>query len=69
MRFPPTLLEFRAQFPDDVDGWAYLRQARWSRGFVCPRCGGRIIWHWINGVDQRACVNFWKGCNYREGLI
>ena len=41
MRFPRTLLEFQAQFPDDAHCWAYLRRARWPRGFVCPRCGGR----------------------------
>ena len=41
MRFPRTLLEFQAQFPDEAHCWAYLRRARWPRGFVCPRCGGR----------------------------
>ena len=41
MRFARTLLEFQAQFPDDAHCWAYLRRARWPRGFVCPRCGGR----------------------------
>lgn len=41
MRFPNTLLEFQAQFPDDDHCWAYLRRARWPRGFLCPRCGGR----------------------------
>jgi len=38
MRFPSTLLEFQTQFPDEARRWAYLRQARWPRGFLCPRC-------------------------------
>jgi hypothetical protein len=41
MQFPRTLLEFQDQFPDDAHCWAYLRRARWPRGFVCPRCGSR----------------------------
>jgi len=35
---PATLLEFYDQFPDEDSCWAYLKQVRWSRGFVCPRC-------------------------------
>jgi len=41
MQFPHTLVEFQDQFPDEEHCWAYLRRARWPRGFVCPRCGGR----------------------------
>jgi hypothetical protein len=41
MRFPSTLLEFQAQFPDDDHCWTYLRRARWPRGFLCPRCRGK----------------------------
>jgi transposase-like protein len=41
MRFPSTLLEFQAQFPDEASCWSYLRQARWPQGFRCSRCGGR----------------------------
>ena len=41
MQFPRTLVEFQDQFPDEAHCWAYLRRARWPRGFECPRCGGR----------------------------
>jgi len=39
MRFPKTLMQFHEQFPDEESCWAYLREVRWPRGFVCPRCG------------------------------
>ena len=41
MQFPRTLVEFQDQFPDEEHCRAYLRHARWPRGYVCPRCGGR----------------------------
>ena len=41
MRFPCTLLEFQAQFPNEARCWSYLRKARWPQGFLCPRCAGR----------------------------
>jgi hypothetical protein len=41
MRFPGTLLEFQAQFPDEASCWVYLREARWPQGFPCPRCASR----------------------------
>ncbi len=40
LRFPRTLLEVQAQFPDEASCWAYLRHARWPQGFRCPRCTG-----------------------------
>ncbi len=41
MRFPRALLEFQAQFPDEMQLRAHLRNARWPRGFHGPRCGSR----------------------------
>lgn len=41
MQFPTTVFEFHATFPDEAACWAYLRRARWPRGFRCPRCNGR----------------------------
>ena len=38
---PKTLMEFQERFPDEEACWAYLRRARWPRGFVCPACGHR----------------------------
>jgi len=41
MRFPCTLLEFQAQFPNEAKCWSDLREARWPHGFRCPRCARR----------------------------
>ena len=38
LRFPQSLPEFQRLFPDDAACAAYLEKARWSDGFVCPRC-------------------------------
>jgi transposase-like protein len=37
--FPHSLPEFQRMFPDEAACAAYLERARWSDGFVCPRCG------------------------------
>ena len=39
--FPRSLPEFQRLFPDDAACAAYLEQARWESGFVCPRCEAR----------------------------
>ena len=38
--FPRSLIEFQKRFSDEADCAAYLREARWPKGFVCPACGG-----------------------------
>ena len=38
MDFPKTLIEFQACFPDEESCWEALREIRWPKGFVCPRC-------------------------------
>ena len=38
LRLPQSLPEFQRLFPDDAACAAYLEQARWSDGFVCPHC-------------------------------
>lgn len=37
--FPGSLPEFQHLFPDEAACAAYLEHARWSNGFICPRCG------------------------------
>ena len=63
MQFPPTLLEFQAQFPDDAACWAYLRRARWPNGFVCPRCGGRGS-HFLASRRLEQC----RKCRYQGSV-
>ncbi len=42
--FPRSLIEFQQRFPDEAACAAYLREARWPGGFVCPACGGVRGW-------------------------
>ena len=63
MRFPSTLLEFQTQFPDDDHCWAYLRRARWPRGFLCPRCGGRGS-HFLASRRLEQC----RACRYQSSV-
>ena len=63
MQFPHTLVEFQDQFPDDAHCWAYLRRARWPRGFVCPRCGGRGS-HFLARRRLEQC----RACRYQASV-
>ena len=63
MRFPTTLLEFQAQFPDESSCWAYLRRARWPHGFLCPRCGGRGS-HFLSARRLEQC----RSCRYQGSV-
>jgi transposase-like protein len=63
MRFPSTLLEFQTQFPDETSCWTYLREARWPRGFQCPRCGGRGS-HFLARRRLEQC----RHCRYQSSV-
>ena len=63
MRFPATLLEFHEAFPDEEACWAWLRRARWPRGFRCPRCDHRRSCRLrARGLEQCAA------CRYQASL-
>ena len=59
MKFPRTHIESQDQFPDEEYCWAYLRRARWPRGFVCPRCGGRCSHFLASGTSSCARGPTW----------
>ncbi len=63
MQFPRTLLELQDQVPDEEHCWAYLRRARWPRGFVCPRCGGRGS-HFLASRRLEQC----RTCRYQGSV-
>ena len=63
MKFLRTLVEFQDQFPDEEHCWAYLRRARWSRGFICPRCGGRGS-HFLANRRLEQC----RTCRYQGSV-
>ena len=63
MRFPCTLLEFHAQFPNEARCWSYLRKARWPQGFLCPRCAGRGS-HFLATRRLEQC----RSCRYQGSV-
>ena len=63
MQFPRTLVEFQDQFPDEEHCWAYLRRARWPRGFICPRWGGRGS-HFLASRRLEQC----RTCRYQASV-
>ena len=63
MEFPRTVQEFQAAYPDDEACWEALRQARWPRGFVCPRCEYRSS-SWIATRRLEQC----RACRYQASV-
>ena len=63
MGFPKTLIEFQERFPNEESCWALLRHERWSRGFVCPRCGSRGS-HFIGTRSLEQC----RRCRYQASV-
>lgn len=68
MRFPRTLQEFQARFPDEAACWEALRQARWPQGFVCPRCQGRRS-AWIATRRLEQCSACRYQCSATAGTV
>lgn len=68
MRFPKTLQEFQAAFPDEEACWQALRRARWPRGFVCPRCGSRRS-SWIATRALEQCAGCRYQCSVTAGTV
>ena len=68
MRFPATLHEFQATFPDEESCWQALRGARWPRGFVCPRCSHRTS-SWISSRSLEQCGRCRYQCSLTAGTV
>jgi hypothetical protein len=63
MRLPRTLIEFSERFPDEASCWAALNEARWPRGFVCPRCQAHES-SWVAARGLRQCGR----CRYQVSV-
>lgn len=63
MKFPSTVLEFQAAYPDEAACWEALRRARWPQGFVCPKCGHRSS-SWIATRQLEQC----RACRYQASV-
>ncbi len=58
--FPGTLIEFQRRFSGDEECRRYLLEARWPRGYSCPRCNHREAYE----VSSRALLKC-KVCGYQ----
>jgi len=68
MKFPSTVLEFQALYPDEEACWKALRRTRWPRGFVCPRCGHRSS-SWIATRRLEQCRTCRYQCSLTAGTV
>ena len=68
MRFPRTLQEFQAMFPNEDACFEALRRSRWPRGFVCPRCGETAS-SWISTRRLEQCSRCRYQCSVTAGTV
>ena len=68
MKFPKTLQEFQATFPDEEACWRALRQSRWPDGFECPRCSYRAS-SWISTRRLEQCRSCRYQCSVTAGTV
>ena len=68
MGFPQTLQEFQVAFPDEESCGEALRQARWPKGFVCPRCGHAGS-SWIATRRLEQCSRCRYQCSVTAGTV
>ena len=54
--FPRSLIEFQKRFSDEAACAAYLREARWRDGFVCPARGGVRGWGLLGKAWTHECA-------------
>ena len=47
--YPRTILELERRFATDESCREYLKQLRWPRGYICPRCRGENGWEASRG--------------------
>jgi transposase-like protein len=61
--FPKTLREFQSKFATEEACQQYLAACRWPDGFVCPRCGNRRAYEWVE-IRRWQCT----GCRHQVSL-
>jgi hypothetical protein len=61
--FPKTLRQFQADFASEKACEQYLAACRWPDGFICPRCGRRRAYEWVNQRPQQ-----YAGCRHQISL-
>ena len=65
--YPIDVIDFQDMFPTDEACYAYLRQVKWSDGFVCPHCESTKYWQMKQHVLR--CQNCRKKISVTAGTI
>ncbi len=67
--FPRSLPEFQRRFPDDAACAAYLAEARWPAGFVCPSCGHDRAWQLKTKANTYECSQCHRQTSVTAGTV
>lgn len=69
LAFPRSVLEFQRRFPDEGACAAYLAEARWPDGFVCPICGHGKAWQLETKAWTYECAGCHRQTSVRAGTV
>jgi hypothetical protein len=67
--FPRSLFDFQRRFPDDACCAAYLAEARWPGGFVCPACGHAKGWALETKANTYECAACHRQTSVTAGTV
>ena len=67
--FPRSLLEFQRRFADEEARTAWLAEARWPAGFVCPACGHGKGWKLAGKARRFECAGCAKQTSVTAGTV
>jgi hypothetical protein len=67
--FPRSLIEFQQRFADAAACAAYLREARWPDGFVCPACGHDKGWELATKAFTWECAGCRRQTSVTAGTV
>ncbi len=67
--FPRSLPEFQRRFPDAAACAAYLAEARWPEGFVCPSCAHRKAWQLETKAFTHECSRCHRQTSVTAGTV
>lgn len=68
-KFPKSLLEFQAMFPDERACADYLFEQRWPEGFVCPACESRRAWELRSKAFTWECADCGRQTSVTAGMV
>jgi len=67
--FPRSLPEFQRRFPDEEACAAWLFEARWPGGFVCPACGHAKGWALAGKAFTVECAGCRRQTSVTAGTV